>query len=1209
LKVRIILLIILGFFIFDNLTYSHALKRDVEWEGDGTTDTTTRKDNTDSVKEARAHAADSLRDARAHAADSMKEARTHAADSIREAHTRIADSTKLARKQKSDSLVAIRKHIADSSAAIRKYHDSKHYKDSVTRARTAKTNALKNSRQAHMDSLKDARKLVTDKMTTIRKAKTDSIKTIQKKRSDSLAAVKKYKTSKRYSDSVNIVRRKHLDSIQTAQKATRDRLAAMRKHTLDSAKTSRTHIMDSIKTVRVKRLDSIKLVLKKRTDSLAKVKKLKEDLAKAKEKKKEEDKKLKLEIKMKQKHEAWTNKSMLKKKWSPFRRFLQNSFTHYNYYYNAKKKMDEALVNMQRSRKENYDSLIGLYPFDPNRDSSLMSSDMDTIVRKISVGIQIHDPRVKWDNDLYLLLGEAYYYRGRYENASIAFRYIISKDEEKKKKDAAKNGHGSYGSAKDAPSIVDDDKTSRLDFLKHKSVHNEAVLWLARTYTEARQVENAESILSLLASDAKLPNELKGRLATEKSFVYLTERNYEEAAKQLPIAADDNNLPNWLRVREAFIEGQLQQNLGHYTEAAASFEKVISYYPKIEMDFYSRKYIAYNKLLAGESAEDAMRPLKRVLTDAKYLNYYDQVYFVLGQLAIKAHENDQAVTYFTKSATTPKATKKQKALSYSALGDVYYAASNYSGAKMAYDSASKYSSAASKDATVINALQRDKGLEQISGPSKVIHDQDSLMALSALSKKEQLAVVRRYLRYLEKMRDDSIADAENSGVASLVPVDADDASKDASNWYFSNPALMTQGSIDFKRKWGNRPLTDNWQHGNGNSSGDNSGDEDDASGAGKQENGLPTEESLLAKIPNTTAQKELSAKIEQRAYMLLAKGYMKQLEDYPMANNTLDTFDVRFPENNFKEEELYLRYQLAMKQNKIDKAQLYSAELLNKFPNSQYADNVRPRTSESKPDALVAGKTVSQYFDETYNLLMQHQYAEALTHVGIAKKQFDNPVYKKRFQVAEAMGYAGSGEYDLADTMIKRFIRTYPADTLTPWASTVEDYIGEVRNGGKPPWFYDTIRSAPESAIAKTKTAAPGPKAPTPPPPPSDIPSMYGYHADSGHYCIIVLPGIDSKTMGLKKAIKDLDNTKYPTAGLNVFFDLYSIDQGVIVVERFPNAAAAKKYMDDLSASNAFNGYSPGDLHLFIISAPNYKKMFADKKADPYFSFYSANYR
>jgi tetratricopeptide (TPR) repeat protein len=1188
LKFKLILFFVLGFFLFNSITNSHAQRRDVDMETEETDDTTRKK------------------------ADSLREERARIADSIRQAHAHAADSAKLSRKQKADSAQTARKHITDSTAAIRKYHDSKHYKDSVTKARNKKTNTMKVARQSHMDSLKDARKAMTDGMTAQRKARTDSIKNTQKKRTDSLAKIKKYKTSKRYADSVTLSRRQHSDSIKLVQKNHRDNIAAVRKHSMDSTKKMRKHSMDSLKTVRTKHMDSIKIARKAKTDSLAKIKKNKENLAKQKEKKKEEGMKLKLELKMKQKHEAWSNKNMLKKRWSPIRRFLQNSFTHYNYYYNAKKKMDEAQVNMQRSRKENYDSLIGLYPFDPNRDSTLLSADMDTIVRKISVGIQIHDPRVKWENDLYLLLGEAYYYRGNYENAAIAFRYIISTDEEKNKEKAAKNGYGTK--SKGGPSILEEEKKSKLDFLKHKSVHNEAILWLARTYTEAHQVENAESILSLLESDTKLPKDLKGRLAVEKAFVFLTEGNLPEASAQLEIAADDDNLPTWLRMRAAFINAQILQNLGKYKESAEYFEKVLTYFPKIEMDFYARKYVAYNKLQSGENIGEAMKPLKRVLNDGKYVNYYDQVYFVLGSLAVKAKENEQAITYFTKSTTTPKATKKQKALSFAALGDVYFASANYPGAKRAYDSASKYSSSAGKDNTIAAAMQRSKGLEEISGPTKVIHDQDSLIELSGLSKKEQLSVVRRYIRDLEKKQQDSISNAENAGVAGLAPVETEE-NKDVPNWYFSNPTLVQQGSAEFKRKWGNRPLADNWRRASAIGAGNNagSGEEDEfADGNSGNENGLPTEASLLAKIPNTPQQKELSNKIEFRAYIMLAKAYMKQLEDYNMATHTLDTLDSRFPNHNQKEEELYLRYQIAMKQNKLDKAKTYSDQLLAKFPNSQYANNVRPRQSESKPDAMIAGKTVSEYFDETYNLLLAHQYTEALMHINISKKQYNNPLYQKRFEVAEAMAYAGTGDFDLADTFITRFIRTYPADTLTPWANTVKQHIKEVRNGGKPSWYKETPPGTVETPVVKkeVKPEITEPKVkPTVPNPPSDIPSMYAYFADTPHYCIIILPGIDSRTAGLKKAVKDFNTGKYPAANLEMLFDLYNINQGVLVVKKLANAKDAKNYMNDLLTSSAFQDYKPGELQVLLITASNYKKMFAEKNVQPYNGFYNAYYK
>ena len=1090
---------------------------------------------------------DSAKIAKAHIADSTKASRTFLADSIKEARKHLTDSVKHARQAKTDS-----------TAAIRKYRDSKHFKDSVTRSKLSKANKLKKSRQTHADSIKEARENAMDSIATTRKTKSDSVKSIQKKRSDSIAAKSKYKKSKRYTDSVSIARHDHMDSLHDAQQKTRDGIATIRKHSLDSSKAIRKHVADSQKAVRLKYSDSLKAVHKVRADSLLKIKKAKEALAKAKDKKKEDGLKLKLELKMKQKHDSFSNKAMLKHPWSPVRRAFQNSFTHYNYYYNANRKMDEALLNMQRSRKENYDSLIGLYPFDPNRDSSLMSSDMDTIVHKASVAIQIHDPRVKWANDLYMLLGQAYYYRGKYENAAIAFRYIIASDEAAKKKNAAKSGKGqSTSKSKEAPSILEEEKTSRFDFLKHKSVHNESIVWLARTYTVAHQTENAESIMSLLESDAKLHENMKGRIAAQKAFNYLAENNQTEASKHLAIAADDRYLPDWLRMRAAFINGQLQQNAGNYKSAANNFEKVLSYFPKIDMDFYSRKNAAFNHLLAGEKVDDAMRPLKKVLADGKYVSYYDQVYYVLGQLAAKANKPQEALGYYQQSVLTPKASKKQKALSFTAMGDLYYASSKYSNAKIAYDSAGKYS-AGVKDIAVKNAEQRTKGLTEISGPVHLIHDQDSLMALSLLSKKEQAAAVKKQLKLLEKQRNDSITKAEEAGVNAIAAADPDDVKDASSSWYFSNPTLMQQGSSDFKRKWGNRALSDNWRRGAAASTGGGSGSGSDA-GEDTQdalvatENGLPTEASLLSKIPNNKAQKELSNKMVQKAYMLLAKAYMKQLEDYSMATKTLDTLDKRFPEHNQKEEELYLRYQIAIKQNKLDKAQQYADELIKKFPNSQYATSLKPKGSESKADVKVDGKNVAAYFDETYTLLQQRQYTEALMRVNIAKKQFDNPVYKKRFEIVEATAYAGMANYNQADTLINSFMKANTGDSLMGWASSVRQYIKEVRNGGKPSWYYDTLTTAQKEALTKksekAKADAAAASKPAPPPPPPDAPAFYSYHADSVHYCIIVLPGLDSRTRPLKKGIIKYDSANYNATNLELAMDFYDIDQDVLVVK------------------------------------------------------------
>lgn len=1184
---------------------------------------TGKKSSADSAIAARKHILDSTKAARAKAMDSAANARKHAADSIT-----------AARKHKTDSLAKARKHKTDSTAAIKRYKESKKYRDSVERVKKKKEKTILKERQAKTDSIKSIRTAKTDSIASVRKTRTDSLRKIQKNRTDSLAKVKKYKASKRFTDSVTLVKRHRSDSIKTIQNGRRDSIAAIRKHVLDSTKTVRTQKLDSAKLARTKITDSLKLARKAKTDSLAKKKVDKTKVAKANEKKKLEAQKIKFELKLKQKREAWSNVTMLKKPWGPVRRLTQNSFTHYNYYYNAKRKLAEAEGNMLRMNKDNFDSLINLFSFDPNKDSSVLASDMDSVVRKASVGIQIHDPRIKWGDDMYLLLGQAYYYKGGYENAAISFRYIIANKQKNKNKKKKSNSKKAYAAkkTKGAPSIVDKKKHSKLAFWKHPSVQNDAILWLSRTYATAGQVENAEAILSLLEYDPDFPDYLSGRLALEKAYCYLKNSNYPEASKQLDIAVDDPNIPGAQRMRIAFLNGQLQQNAGKYNEAAASFEEVLSHYPKIEMDFYARKYIAYNKLMAGSSIAEATTQLKRMLKDGKYANQYDQVYYVLGKLEASNKNNEAAADYLTKSTTTPKATKKQKALSFAALGDVYYADAKYTSAKSAYDSAAFYAgTAGSKDKNIAAALSRSTGLSEVSGPLTTIHTQDSLLALARLPKKEQQSVARRYIKDLEKKRADSVFAAENKLAAALPTVEpsSDPSKPDGGSWYFSNPSLIDQGSADFKRKWGTRPLTDNWRrasaseamaNNNKAKTTDNTNDTDEDEQVGddgiagaESKNGIPSEERLLAKIPNTPAQKELAEKIIQKSYVLLAKAYTDQLQDYGQAIQALDTLCKRYPAHSQKEEELYLRYRIAIKQGKLDKAQEYANEILNKFPRSQYVNMLKPAKSES--GSKESTKEVAIFFDETYAQLMNHQYTEARLKAEEGKRRFTHPVYKKRFEMVEAMAYGGAGDYDKADTIINKFIKDNPTDSLTDWAKAVKAFVADMRKGGgKPTWYKEGPRSAAAIAASTPPAAAPTtaaeptkPDLPTTPPPPP-APKFYAYQPDSAHYVVITLSGLDSRTGPLKNALKSYSNTKFAEKGLQVIIDLYKMTEGVMLVKGLSNAKEALSYTANINSALTAAGYKADELKVMVISANNYKKLFADKAIADYEAFYNGAY-
>ncbi len=101
--------------------------------------------------------------------------------------------------------------------------------------------------------------------------------------------------------------------------------------------------------------------------------------------------------------------------------------------------------------------------------------------------------------------------------------------------------------------------------------------------------------------------------------------------------------------------------------------------------------------------------------------------------------------------------------------------------------------------------------------------------------------MRRYLRRLEQQMADSAFRAENAGLAQSQQGTSKPGS---TNWYFANPALMQQGINEFKRKWGNRTLADNWRRSaasSGNSSSSSGGGDVADDSPELDDKGVPTE--------------------------------------------------------------------------------------------------------------------------------------------------------------------------------------------------------------------------------------------------------------------------------------------------------------------------------------------------------------------------------
>ncbi len=95
------------------------------------------------------------------------------------------------------------------------------------------------------------------------------------------------------------------------------------------------------------------------------------------------------------------------KKFTLPRRVIQNTVSHYNYYFNANNKINEVIERARLSNNDIYYKLLPFYSYSLKNTSS-QASELDSVIYKATAGILIHDLRSAWVDNFYLLIGKAY---------------------------------------------------------------------------------------------------------------------------------------------------------------------------------------------------------------------------------------------------------------------------------------------------------------------------------------------------------------------------------------------------------------------------------------------------------------------------------------------------------------------------------------------------------------------------------------------------------------------------------------------------------------------------------------------------------------------------------------------------------------------------------------------------------------------------------
>src|SRR5690606_33512680 len=103
---------------------------------------------------------------------------------------------------------------------------------------------------------------------------------------------------------------------------------------------------------------------------------------------------------------------------------------------------------------------------------------------------------------------------------------------------------------------------------------------------------------------------------------------------------------------------QIHERKMDYGSATVSYSEVLKLNPTFEMEFYAT--INRALIYEGGDSRSIKAQLMRLLKDEKNKDYFDQIYYALGEIELKEGNKQQGIYDFKRSVGTSISNDRQK---------------------------------------------------------------------------------------------------------------------------------------------------------------------------------------------------------------------------------------------------------------------------------------------------------------------------------------------------------------------------------------------------------------------------------------------------------------------------------------------------------------------------------------------------------------------
>ena len=774
------------------------------------------------------------------------------------------------------------------------------------------------------------------------------------------------------------------------------------------------------------------------------------------------------------------------KKFKKSRRFIQNTITHYNYYFNANEKIKMILARAKAQFRDDYTRLLPFYNYSLDATAA-QKRELDSVMYKCTAGILIHDTRNDWIDNLYLLIGKMYYLKKDFDSAYITLQFLnwafAPRDQDGYYLTIGSNENEMQGNN---ASVVTT-KESKNVFKKVLSLppsRNDGLIWKIRTYIAQDKFAEASALIEILLHDPQFPPRLEPSLMEVRALWFYKQGVNDSAAifleKALPAAENREEAARW-----EYLIAQLYEKDSDSYQAKTFYERTVAHTYNPVLEVYARlNAIRQNKEGGEDFIAKNIEALVHMAHRDRYALYRDIIYYTAAQMELERHNKPGAVAFLRLAIKySVGSANNQRNKAFLQLANLSFEEKDYRSAKQFYDSLQTNGPDAPSLGDLSWLPDRKSALGAIVRNLEVIDRQDSLQRIAAMPPAQRDAYIKKLVRYLRRqqgLRDEADSTFSNPMLKSNNTVPDLFSGTTGADWYFDNQALKAKGYSDFKTKWGNRPNVDNWQVSSimrtsitTTRTGGRPDISDSAAKAAAATSGIDYK-SLLAHLPLTADKMKKSMDSIEGAFFGLGRTYQDGIPDYIFAINAYDSLLDKFPQTLHREETLFNLYYCYKKLGDEENARRILRLLNEKFPTGAFtARAVHPDTAGQA--AVILKEKATHEYEKVYLTFIEGRFDEALAMKKTADSLYGDKYWTPQLLYIESVYFVHTRQDPQARAVLSSIVNKWPKTPMAAKAANMLDVLGRRRQIEDYLTRLQVTRAKDDDTIAYVPTPLPRP--------------------------------------------------------------------------------------------------------------------------------------